>query len=111
MGNENLEQLKNEGSPQSISEKLEITNKTLLKKIYNLENDLVDVEDDLKNEQGLVKSLEKELKSSQDCLLKIQDIVDKLKISSPGFYNILVADKKYIEQILYETIIPDKPKK
>ncbi len=104
MGNEKFEQMKNEIGSQSILEKLESANKTLLKKIDILEIDLINVEDNLKKEQGLIKSLEKKLNISQNYLSRIQDIVDKLKTSSPGFYNISVADKKDIEQILYEAI-------
>jgi len=103
MGNENREKINNVINPPNNGD-FETITKSLQRQIGGLKNELAVAEDAIIEEQKRNESLKKQFNESQVALSQIKEIINKLKISSPGIYNLSAADLKEIQQIFYETL-------
>lgn len=103
MGKEIIEGMSN-GVMPCDSNGFEYNEKLFRKKISELEHDLLAVKDELVEQQDLFKTLEIKFNDSQATITKVETIINTLKISSPGFYSLSVANEKELQQLFYERL-------
>ena len=103
MGKEIFEIMSNGFIPPD-SKAFENNEKNFRKKISELENALSDAKEDLVEQQNLFRVLEIKFNDSQASLMKVETIINELKISLPGFYGLSIANEKELQQLFYERL-------
>jgi len=102
-----MEQIKNDVGSHN-NEDFEKVKELWQRKIDKLESGLINAENNFKEQEEeqleRFKLLQNEFNESQTALEITKKIIDKLKISSPGFYSLPVSDAKEMQQLFHERL-------